>query len=110
MRFDDSLADRQTDPGARIFFLGMQPIENFKNARQVFWFYPDAVVTDGEQPFGALLLGRDVDAGCLLPAEFQRIGHKILKDQSKLARISLHDWQKTDCHHPPLKPIYAFVV
>lgn len=43
--FNDFLADGETDPGARVFFFGMQTLEHEENPVEVFRRDADTVAT-----------------------------------------------------------------
>jgi hypothetical protein len=46
MSFDDFFADGEAHARARIFLPGVQPLENYKNPREVFWINSYPVVAN----------------------------------------------------------------
>ena len=77
--FDDLLADRQPDSGARVLVAGMQPLEDGEDAVSVLRFDPDAVVGYGELPF-AVPAGRGyLDPGRLAAAELDGVTDQVLE-------------------------------
>src|SRR5690349_5465649 len=79
---DDLLAEGEADAAARD--LGVETFEDREHRLGLGRGEPAAVVAHGEDPFAGAPLGRDVHAGGLAAAEFDRIAEKILKNLSNL--------------------------
>ena len=79
MPVGDRFADRQSDAGAGVLRLRMQPPERFKNRPRIFLVESNAVVRDFEQR--AAVVGRGgLDAnlrGFVRFAIFDRVGNDI---------------------------------
>ena len=93
MTFDDLFANGQTDAGAGILCAVMQALEDRKDALLVLRGDADAVIPDGEHPFGPLPVYGHLDLGRLGAAKLDGIGDKILEDLQELYFIPEHHRQ-----------------
>src|ERR1700753_2887699 len=95
--FDDSLAERQPDAGARVSSDMMKPLKDDEDSIRVLRLKPNAVVLDGKEPVGPFSRGFDIDLGRRVGlAEFQRICDQILEDDRELGGIGFKGWKSVD--------------
>src|SRR5580658_6945295 len=93
-----ALANCQSDAGAGIFPVTMEPLENTEDYLLVMGIDADAVVPHREAPRGALAGGRDVDFGRIFRSIFECVADEILKYllQVGFAHADLGQWVASD--------------
>src|SRR6476646_9990293 len=93
MAFDNLPADGQADPGAGIFRLGMEALENDEDALRVLRRNADAVVPDGTMPVGILARGREGDLWRRLAAILDGVADQVLEELAELHPVARHGGQ-----------------
>src|SRR5437899_652688 len=86
--FDDLFANRQSDARPRIFFPGVQPLEDDKDAFKVLLRNADAIIAHGKMPATRLLLHADPNLQRPFTAELNRIADEVLKKLHQLDAIA----------------------
>ena len=89
MPVGDRFADRQSDAGAGVLSLRMQPLEGFENRPRIFLVESNSVVRDFEQHAAAVDIG-GLDAnlrGFVRFAIFDRVGNDIGYQASELPAV-----------------------
>ena len=90
MTLDDPFANRQAHACSGIFVPRMQPLENFKNPREMLWLNADTVVADRKQPFAVPLVRTHMDARRRLPMKFDGVANEILEYLRQLDEVAPH--------------------
>ena len=75
-----ALANSQSDAGAGIFLILMEPFENTEDFLLVLGVDPYAVVLNRNTPRGASDIRRDVDLRNILASIFERVSDEILEN------------------------------
>src|SRR5690348_11287916 len=96
MPFDNFSANRQADPGARIFHLGMETLKDDEDALRVLRRKPDAVVPDGKVPEILLARGGEGDLWRRLAAILDRVGNQVLEELAELHPVAAHGGQRAN--------------
>ena len=79
MPFDDTPADGETDPCSRVFFPGMEPLEDLEDLVPVRRIDADPVVANRKDPFVVLSGRPDAYLGMVLSPEFDSICDEVLE-------------------------------
>src|SRR5262245_47396176 len=85
--FDNLLADRQADAGARILVAGVQPLENLEVWLPELRLDADSIGADREVPLGPVLSGPDVDARGRLATILDGVADQVLEYLDQLAFV-----------------------
>ena len=85
----DLLADCQAYSGPWVLSSVVQPLKDRKYSFKIFRLYADAVVTDVKAPIVHPSLGRNLNVRRPVPAKFDGITDKVLKQLHKLDVIPL---------------------
>jgi hypothetical protein len=88
MAFDNLPANRQADPGARIFRLGMEALKDDEDALRILRRNPDPIVPDGKVPGISLARGGEGDLWRRLAAILDRVGNQILEELAELHPVA----------------------
>lgn len=82
MPLDDLLADREPDPGARVFVAGVQPLKDLENPLGLPRLDADAVIAHREPPVSRFALGGDVNPRRRFAAKLERVTDQVLEHQA----------------------------
>ena len=90
---DNLFANGQADAGAGIFFLGMQALEDLKDAVGILRIKADAVIPDETSHSSPFLPGRKMNPGGLVVVKLDGVGDEILQQLAHLVRIDFQGRQ-----------------
>src|ERR1700733_2239787 len=92
---DDTLDDRQTDPGSGKLLRSVQPLEGAEKLADILHIESGAVVLDEEHSFAVLRAGAELDRRVRLPAgELDGVVQQVTPDALQHPRIATDMWQR----------------
>ena len=99
MAFDNLLAQRQANTGARILQSGVQTLKEDKDTLGILRLDANTIVAHRKLPLVLVALGTDVDGGWRCSAKFDGIAHEVLEYLQQLGGVYQYGWQGRVCHH-----------
>jgi hypothetical protein len=90
---DNALAKSQPNPGARILFASVKPLEHLEYSVVILGIDANAIVTNGNNPLPALVSRRNVHLRRLHSSKFDGIPNQILEQLHSQAVVQVYQRQ-----------------